>query len=70
MNWPGETFFRSSRFSKRWTNSVLFILAHGVANRLSEAVSSTSGRPKVSTGEIQRTSDWPEANQTTISESR
>jgi hypothetical protein len=45
-------------------------LAHGVATKLSLPVSSTSGRPKVSTGAIQRVSDRPEANHTTISESR
>jgi len=49
---------------------VLFILAQGVTNSDSTATSSTIGMPNTSTGRIQRSSDWPEANQTTISESR
>ena len=70
LNWPGATRFKSSRFSKRSVNSVFLRLAHGVATSDSTATSTTSGSPNVITGRIQRTSDWPEANQTTISESR
>jgi hypothetical protein len=69
-NWPGATRLRSSRFSKRWMYSVLFILAQGATNSDSAPTSSTIGMPKVSTGRIQASSDCPEANQTTISESR
>ena len=68
-NWPGVTFCRSSRFSKRATYSSLFFCAHGVAYRLRTPVTSTSGRPKLSTGLIQRDRLRPEANHTTISES-
>jgi hypothetical protein len=59
----------SSRCSKRLRYSLLCSLAQGVTTKDSAATRATMGQPKRSTGAIQRVSDRPQANQTTISES-
>jgi len=69
---PGETWAVSSRF---WPvsfcrYSALIFRAQGEISRDSRAMLTTTGRVKVSTGRTQAVRDWPEANHTTISESR
>ncbi len=67
---PGETRVTSSRLSMRWRNSALLLKAQGERNKDNTAMANTMGSAKRSTGPTQAVSGSPEANQTTISESR
>ena len=70
MKRPGATRLTSSRLVKRSRRSSTWLMAHGVTNIDSSATAITIGQAKRITGPSQDSRLWPEANHTTISESR
>ena len=67
---PGETAATSSRLSICWRNSSDLRTAHGDSANESSPMVSASGNAKTSTGRAHDSRLRPEANHTTISESR
>src|SRR4029453_4384153 len=70
MNRPGATRLTSSR-RENWSRRLSICEpAQGVTNADSNATATTMGQANCNTGRSHESSLWPDANHTTISESR